>query len=356
MKCKKPQPGCCAAQAGASSGTLDVVQRGGPDGGSNSERCDLVPSERRRPPQGWPSTRYRASTRLSLIAPIRVVVVADPNPPPAAPVSRDYPPAGIIIWASEADADAKEEGVIPMPKVVPRPLPVGSSPGRAPPVRPAPSAAGPPLPVGSPQGRPPRIRPTPSASSSYARASTHRGCRLQLAPLWVRLDARRHCRNHGFPSCRRRSRRRVHAGVRREVCGTGRRCKVGRVRKGRVLEPRRLCQESRACNNPRCHRTQQQCRPLVRRCSHEIARGTRAEEVSRYSGSISPLPHWQGFFLCIYLHKQLVANSRDFAHQEKRFSGNVVARVIENVTRESLEAFVHEAVSTRGSACEGPPR
>jgi len=33
----------------------------------------------------------------------------------------------------------------------------------------------------------------------------------------------------------------------------------------------------------------------VRRCSHEIARGTRAEEVSRYSGSISPLPHWQGF-------------------------------------------------------------
>ena len=207
-----------------------------------------------------------------------------------------------------------------MPKVVPRPLPVGSSPGRAPPVRPAPSAAGPPLPVGSPQGRPPRIRPTPSASSSYARASTHRGCRLQLAPLWVRLDARRHCRNHGFPSCRRRSRRRVHAGVRREVCGTGRRCKVGRVRKGRVLEPRRLCQESRACNNPRCHRTQQQCRPLVRRCSHEIARGTRAEEVSRYSGSISPLPHWQGFFLCIYLHKQLVANSRDFAHQEKRSS------------------------------------
>ena len=182
-----------------------------------------------------------------------------------------------------------------MPKVVPRPLPVGSSPGRAPPVRPAPSAAGPPLPVGSPQGRPPRIRPTPSASSSYARASTHRGCRLQLAPLWVRLDARRHCRNHGFPSCRRRSRRRVHAGVRREVCGTGRRCKVGRVRKGRVLEPRRLCQESRACNNPRCHRTQQQCRPLVRRCSHEIARGTRAEEVSRYSGSISPYRTGRGF-------------------------------------------------------------
>ena len=52
-----------------------------------------------------------------------------------------------------------------------------------------------------------------------------------------------------------------------------------------VLEPRRLCQESRACNNPRCHRTQQQCRQLVRRCSHEIARGTRGEEVSRQSGS-----------------------------------------------------------------------
>src|SRR6266542_2080212 len=111
MKCKKPQPGCCAAQAGASSGTLDVVQRGGTDGGSNSERCDLVPSERRRPPQRWPSTRYRASTRLSLIAPIRVVVVADPNPLPAAPVGRDQTPSGVIIWASEADADAKEEGV-----------------------------------------------------------------------------------------------------------------------------------------------------------------------------------------------------------------------------------------------------
>ncbi len=62
-----------------------------------------------------------------------------------------------------------------------------------------------------------------------------------------------------------------------------------------VLEPRRLCQESRACNNPRCHRTQQQCRPLVRRCSHEIARGTRAEEVSRYSGSISPYRTGRGF-------------------------------------------------------------
>ena len=35
----------------------------------------------------------------------------------------------------------------------------------------------------------------------------------------------------------------------------------------------------------RCHSTQQQCRHLVRRCSHEIAGGTRGEEVSRYSGS-----------------------------------------------------------------------
>jgi hypothetical protein len=35
--------------------------------------------------------------------------------------------------------------------------------------------------------------------------------------------------------------------------------------------------------------------------------------------------------------------------KKTRFRGNVVARVIENVTRETLEAFVHEAVSTRVS-------
>src|SRR6266702_712371 len=118
MKCKKPQPGCCAAQAGASSGTLDVVQRGGPDGGSNSERCDLVPSERRRPPQRWPSTRYRASTRLSLIAPIRVVVVADPNPLPAAPVGRDQTPAGVVSTVEPSAKTDSDEGGIPKPIVV----------------------------------------------------------------------------------------------------------------------------------------------------------------------------------------------------------------------------------------------
>src|SRR6266516_3372090 len=118
MKCKKPQPGCCAAQAGASSGTLDVVQRGGPDGGSNSERCDLVPSERRRPPQGWPPTRYRASTRLSLIAPIRVVVVADPDPLPAAPVGRDQTPAGVVSTVEPSAKTDSDEGGIPKPIVV----------------------------------------------------------------------------------------------------------------------------------------------------------------------------------------------------------------------------------------------
>src|SRR6266536_2018092 len=128
-------------------GQLDVVQRGGPDGGSSSERCDLVPSERRRPPQRWPPTRYRALTRLSLIAPIRVVVVADPDPLPAAPVGRDQTPAGVVSTVEPGAKADSDEGGIPKPMVVP-PLPVGSSPGGAA------------LPVGSSQGRP----PAPSAS------------------------------------------------------------------------------------------------------------------------------------------------------------------------------------------------
>ncbi len=51
---------------------------------------------------------------------------------------------------------------------------------------------------------------------------------------------------------------------------------------GRVLAPRRLCEESRVGDLPRCHRTQQQCRPSVRWCSHEIA-GCAREKVSRLS-------------------------------------------------------------------------
>ena len=84
----------------------------------NSERWDLVPSERWRPPQGWPPTRYRASTRLSLIAPIRVVVVADPDPLPAAPVGRDQTPAGVVSTVEPSAKTDSDEGGIPKPIVV----------------------------------------------------------------------------------------------------------------------------------------------------------------------------------------------------------------------------------------------
>ena len=92
-----------------------------------------------------------------------------------------------------------------------------------------------------------------------------------------------------------------------------------------------------------------ECRTLVRRCSHEIARGTRGEEISRYSGSISPLPHWHGFFL-MYLSRQTTGSEfKRLCPPKKRFRSNIVARVIENVTRGTLEVFVHEAVLTRVS-------
>src|SRR6266487_1747083 len=58
-------------------------------------------------------------------------------------------------------------------------------------------------------------------------------------------------------------------------------------------------------------------------------------------------------FVIEKLNHDTLAMARVFQQTAR---GNVVARVIENVTRETLEAFVREAVSTRGSACEGPPR